>query len=368
VREEGKAMRRGARWLGVVLVVGLTLWPGGERAFGVVSAAACRTFAETGRTVCNPFLAYWDGHGGLAQQGLPLTDEFTEVSPTDGKPYTVQYFERARFEKHPENAPPYVVLLGLLGREQYQAKYTAPPAAIPGDPFNNPALPQECFRFAETNHNVCGPFLAYWRDHGGLPQQGLPLTDIFLEQNPTNGLTYPTQYFERARFEYHYEYAGTANAVLLGLLGREQLLAKYPNGPGGSPAPSATPAPSPSAVPAPSPSPSVMPSPSPSPAPPAANYQVSATVSNGSPTKNSNVTVTATLTNNGQGVAGATMDTTWHYKTTTSSCSGGPSGGDGRMSCTRDISTASSGYTVVISVVVHYQGQDFTTSTSFTPR
>ena len=71
------------------------------------AAAACQTFPETGKTVCDPFLTYWDAHGGLAQQGLPLTDEFTEVSPSDGKPYTVQYFERARFEKHPENAAAY---------------------------------------------------------------------------------------------------------------------------------------------------------------------------------------------------------------------------------------------------------------------
>jgi hypothetical protein len=28
----------------------------------------------------------------------------------------VQYFERARFEHHPENAPPYDVLLGQFGR------------------------------------------------------------------------------------------------------------------------------------------------------------------------------------------------------------------------------------------------------------
>ena len=169
------------------------------------SAAACETFPQTGKTVCDPFLGYWRTHGGLVQQGLPLTDELVEVSAIDQKPYTVQYFERARFEKHPEKAPPYDVLLGLLGREQAMAKYPTPPAAIPGDPFNNPALPQECATFAQTGKRVCGPFLDYWRTHGDLAQQGLPLTDIFLEKSPTNALTYPTQYFERARFEYHYE-------------------------------------------------------------------------------------------------------------------------------------------------------------------
>jgi hypothetical protein len=46
----------------------------------------------------------------------------------DGKTYTVQYFERAVFEKHPENPRPYDVLLSLLGREKYQAKY---PSGLP---------------------------------------------------------------------------------------------------------------------------------------------------------------------------------------------------------------------------------------------
>jgi len=41
-----------------------------------------------------------------------------EKNQADGKEYTVQYFERARLEYHPENAgTPYVVLLGLMGTE-----------------------------------------------------------------------------------------------------------------------------------------------------------------------------------------------------------------------------------------------------------
>src|SRR6476659_8771030 len=70
-----------------------------------------RFFAETGHTVRGRFLDYWNTHGGLAQQGYPISDELSEVSPTDGGTYTVQYFERAVFEKHPEKAPPYDVLL-----------------------------------------------------------------------------------------------------------------------------------------------------------------------------------------------------------------------------------------------------------------
>jgi hypothetical protein len=74
-------------------------------------------FPETGHNVRFAFLAYWRAHGGLAQFGYPLTEEFQEQL-ADGNTYTVQYFERARFEWHPENADPqYQVLLGQFGRQ-----------------------------------------------------------------------------------------------------------------------------------------------------------------------------------------------------------------------------------------------------------
>jgi hypothetical protein len=50
----------------------------------------------------------------LFVNGYPISDELEEKL-ADGKIYTVQYFERARFEFHPENPAPYNVLLGALG-------------------------------------------------------------------------------------------------------------------------------------------------------------------------------------------------------------------------------------------------------------
>src|SRR5258708_7070981 len=75
----------------------------------------CQTFPQTGMTVCGKFLQYWNNNGGLVQQGYPISNEFQEVSDVDGKSYTVQYFERAEFELHPENKPPFDVELTLLG-------------------------------------------------------------------------------------------------------------------------------------------------------------------------------------------------------------------------------------------------------------
>jgi hypothetical protein len=87
------------------------------------NGAASQTFAATGKTVRGPFLAYWQAHGGLSQFGYPISDERSEVSPTDGKTYTVQYFERAVFELHPDNQAPYDILLSLLGSMRYQSVY-----------------------------------------------------------------------------------------------------------------------------------------------------------------------------------------------------------------------------------------------------
>src|SRR5207237_3133143 len=60
------------------------------------------------------FNDYWQAHGGLPLFGYAITGERLEQSPTDGKTYIVQWFERARFEYHPEfERPPNELLLVL---------------------------------------------------------------------------------------------------------------------------------------------------------------------------------------------------------------------------------------------------------------
>ncbi len=159
-----------------------------------------------GYYVAAPFLAYWRSHGGLAIFGYPLSREVAEQL-ADGKTYTVQFFERARLEYHPENAAPDDVLLGQLGR----ALHPADPPAAP--------LPAAVY-FPETAHNLHTGFRDYWDAHGGLAQFGYPLTEEFTERL-ADGNTYTVQYFERARFEWHPEIAAPADQVLLGQLGRQ---------------------------------------------------------------------------------------------------------------------------------------------------
>jgi hypothetical protein len=209
-----------------------------------VSAAACEVFPATGKQVCDPFLAYWRDHGGLAQQGYPLSDAFLETNPTDGKQYLTQYFERARFEHHPENQPPYDVLLGLLGGEQYGARTSPPhPRHSRGTRSTTRPIPRSAPPSPRPARPSAPSSWPYWRANGGLAQQGLPLTGVIHEANPTDGKTYPTQHFERARFEFHEEIPDPRYRVLLGLLGREQFLAAYPGGIPGGPVPSVRPTP-----------------------------------------------------------------------------------------------------------------------------
>ncbi|HET6312976.1 MAG TPA: hypothetical protein VFH60_04005, partial [Chloroflexia bacterium] len=103
-------------------------------------------FPATGKQLKGKFLEYWNTHGGLPQQGYPISDEFPEVSTTDGKTYTVQYFERAVFELHPENAAPNDVLLSLLGVSSYKQRY---PQGAPGQaPNTSPGS----VAFEQTGH------------------------------------------------------------------------------------------------------------------------------------------------------------------------------------------------------------------------
>lgn len=100
----------------------------------------------------------------------------------------------------------------------------------------------------------------------------------------------------------------------------------------------------------------------------AGEYSASASVSHEQPTKNTRVTVTGRLFKAGQPVEGATLSTSWHYKTTTSGCSG-KSDASGKASCTRSIGPATSGYRVIIDVIFTTpDGRQVTTQTSFITR
>ncbi len=185
-----------------------------------LEAAPAITDCVTGRIAL-----FWEQQGGLPVFGYPIGREQQE--PAAAGPLTVQLFERARLELHPENQPPYDVLLGRLGADALASQGRDWPAF----PKGAPSAPHY---FAQTGHAIAPEFWDYWSRHGlefdgrrgtaiaeSLALFGMPLSEARIETNPTDGKPYLTQWFERARFEYHSENASTGDTVLLGLLQRE---------------------------------------------------------------------------------------------------------------------------------------------------
>ena len=160
-----------------------------------------RYFEATGHNIHHGFLRYFDTNGGVETFGLPLTEEFV----LGGR--TVQYFEKARFEYHPEHAGTrYEVQLGLLGDEVTVGRRPFPRA----QPF--PSVPGHRY-FPETRQAVHYGFLAYWESQGALDRFGYPISDEMQE----NGRI--VQYFQRARFEWY----PVPGEVRLGSIGTELL-------------------------------------------------------------------------------------------------------------------------------------------------
>jgi hypothetical protein len=74
-------------------------------------------FYETKHTLRGKFLDYWKANGDVEIFGLPISEELVENG------YQVQYFERYRLERHPENAgSPWEITGSQLGRDSADAR------------------------------------------------------------------------------------------------------------------------------------------------------------------------------------------------------------------------------------------------------
>jgi uncharacterized protein YkwD len=213
-------MKASKPWPALLLTAALILTTAAAQA-----RSDCRSFAETGHQVCGRLLSYWDANGGLPVFGYPIAEQADQL--VEGATFQAQWFERNRLELHPENAAPYDVLLGRLGVDllaRAGRDWTTFPKGDPAAPHY----------FVETGHAIAPQFWSFWSSHGlefdGQPGKGfqeslalfgLPLSEAQMERSATDGNTYLTQWFERARFELHPENAGTPYEVLLGLLGNE---------------------------------------------------------------------------------------------------------------------------------------------------
>jgi hypothetical protein len=194
-----------------LLLVGLLLAPATR-----ISAQSERCFPATGFCIDGRFRVFWERNGGLAIFGYPITAPLDEPANETSQRYLTQWFERARFELHPEHAgTPYEVQLSLLGRQVTRGREDERPFQ-PIGPV--PVTPSRQY-FPQTGHSLAGAFEMFWDAHPGLAIFGYPISEEFQEQNASDGKIYTVQYFERARFEYHPE--DRANVVALGLLGSQ---------------------------------------------------------------------------------------------------------------------------------------------------
>lgn len=162
----------------------------------------CRYFDETGHYVCGAFREFFESRGGIEIFGNPLTVEFEDPAHNG---LTVQYFQRARMEWHPQNPQPYQVQLGLLVDE---LGYEFPPAREEQIPASNSALHHY---FPNTQHVVSYAFLDYFRKNGGVDIFGYPRSEFMYESG------HLVQYFQRARMEWHPENATGSQMYLTNL-------------------------------------------------------------------------------------------------------------------------------------------------------
>src|SRR3954454_717900 len=226
-----RGVGRIALYLTVIGAMCASIVPAGVRQ----ASAQGNSRTINGHAVASRFLEVWSSQGSeqnnVYVNGLPITDRRAEISTTDGKTYDTQWFERARYEAHPENKAPYDVLLGLLGVNFAEGRGSVDPTTkqvrTPADaafvPIDKPADANGTTKvwFQETKHSVSGKILEYWNKYGGLSQFGFPLSEAFQEVSATDNKTYTVQYFERNRFELHPEKAAPYE-VELGLLGVQQ--------------------------------------------------------------------------------------------------------------------------------------------------
>jgi beta propeller repeat protein len=179
---------------------------------------------ENEKQISPLFRAYWQRHGALDLLGLPISDEMQEKSDLDGKIYTVQYFERALLEHHPEVSDPnFRVMAAHLGTLRYRELYGAA-----GAPNQRPNTAQGSVAFVQTGKRIGGKFLAFWRQNGGVVQFGYPISDEFTEKSALDGKTYTVQYFERGVLELHPENRAPHD-VQLSQLGAFRYNAKHGN-------------------------------------------------------------------------------------------------------------------------------------------
>lgn len=180
-------------------------------------------FEETGHSLDQLFLDHWRSNNGLANYGLPITEE---IELDNG--VVVQYLQYARFEYWPEgDANGNYVTLGKVGedlRPNVLQRSMIASTQNPGDisgvtdlmkawlpvPPDSPHAQDEEVTYVEaTRHTVLGGFRDFWWSTGDVNYLGNPIS----QEYRINGTTY--QAFEYGQLQWTAE-----NGVQLAPVGK----------------------------------------------------------------------------------------------------------------------------------------------------
>lgn len=159
-----------------------------------VAQDEARYFPETGHWVTGDFLRFYESVADPLQvYGFPITDAFQTESVPQNPGMLVQYFEKVRFEYHPENPTGLKVTISTLGEYLYEREG-------PGVPITTKPLLGRCLNFpADGLPPVCYDFLSFFEAYGGISQFGYPISGREYHDGRM------VQYFQRARLEWHPE-------------------------------------------------------------------------------------------------------------------------------------------------------------------
>jgi hypothetical protein len=112
----------------VISPLGKLLYPKAPSFSSPRSLPGCRYIPESRVNICYDFLEFYDAHGGAAQFGYPIAN-YEEI---DGR--IVQYFQRARFEYHPDLPAGEKVQLTDLGKQYFTVMRENPVRLLPVAP------------------------------------------------------------------------------------------------------------------------------------------------------------------------------------------------------------------------------------------
>jgi len=123
-------------------------------------------FPETGHNLTGEFHDFYVANpNARLVYGLPITESY--IDPQSG--FRIQYFEKVRFELHPESPPGEKVQLTPLGEKIYEQGVVI---------TNLSASTPNCHQQKDWEYPVCFSFYSFYQELGGERQFGKPVSGL----------------------------------------------------------------------------------------------------------------------------------------------------------------------------------------------